>query len=259
MKPYWSSDKHGLSLYLGDCLQVLPTLEAGNFDAVVTDPPYSIVNEFGVQKRLDGTRKLEFEWDKASTPIDIAERIAAALSMCHIKSGMFVFCGTDQVGDLLPVFRSAGFIPKPAAWVKKCPPPAMPGTWWPSGFELAFYGYRHGAYFGDDDPKRSNVFVFDGYRHGQPGKVDHPTQKPLALIECVLSAVCPRDGIALEPFAGSGTTLVAAYRTGRKAIGIEIEEKYCEIAAKRLEREIAQGRIEFEKPPMRRQEELFTE
>jgi site-specific DNA-methyltransferase (adenine-specific) len=78
--------------------------------------------------------------------------------------------------------------------------------------------------------------VADSYRHGNPGKVNHPTQKPFGVIEPLIKGSSPINGIILDPFMGSGTTLVCAKRLSRKAVGIEIEEKYCEIAAKRLER-----------------------
>lgn len=83
-----------------------------------------------------------------------------------------------------------------------------------------------------------NVLTFDSYRYGQPGKVDHPTQKPVGLVNTLLMASTRLDDVVLDPFAGSGTTLVAAKALGRKAIGIEIEERYCEIAAKRLAQEV---------------------
>jgi hypothetical protein len=79
------------------------------------------------------------------------------------------------------------------------------------------------------------VFTLNRVAIATDGAV-HPTQKPLALMRWCLSFV--PDGTILDPFMGSGTTLVAAKQLGRKAIGIEIEERYCEIAVKRLAQEI---------------------
>ena len=102
------------------------------------------------------------------------------------------------------------------------------------------YAYRRSPWFGDTDRKRSNVFVHDTYRHGQPGSVDHPTQKPLTLMRRIVAAIGDESLVGIDQFCGSGSTLVAAKQLGRKCIGIEIDEKYCEIAANRLRQEVLQ-------------------
>lgn len=230
----------GQTIIHGDCLDVLPLLDGIEVDAVCTDPPYGIVNEFGTNDG-NGLRTMQFEWDSPQITFVVLAALRESFSRCKPSAGCFVFCGGDQFGLVIEVVRRSGFVAKPASWVKECPPPAGMGNWWPSGFELAVYGYRRGAYFGDKNPKRSNVFVSDSYRYGQPGKVDHPTQKPLGLVQRIVEAIVPPGGTFLEPFAGSGTALVAAKRTGRICIGIEREEKYCDLIANRLR----QGVLDF--------------
>ena len=85
---------------------------------------------------------------------------------------------------------------------------------------------------------KSNVLSQDAYRFGKPGKVDHPTQKPLGCISPLIYASSFKGDLILDPCVGSGTTLRAAKDLSRRAIGIEIEERYCEIAANRLAQEV---------------------
>jgi site-specific DNA-methyltransferase (adenine-specific) len=82
------------------------------------------------------------------------------------------------------------------------------------------------------------VLSADNFRHGQPGKLGHPTQKPISIIAPLIRCSASEGEVVLDPFMGSGTTLRAAKDLGRKAIGIEIEERYCEIAAKRMAQEV---------------------
>lgn len=231
--------RDGVTLIHGDCLDV----DAAGIcpsDCMVTDPPYGIVNSFGMNVG-NGTRRLEFDWDSPEITATVVRALALWLPRVRPKGSAFCFCGGDQFGAIMATIRSHGFVTKPAVWLKQCPPPPGKGNWWPSGFELAVYGYRSSAWFGDEDPKRCNVFTYDSYRHGQPGKVNHPTQKPLDLMVRLVDSLCPPTGRVLDLFCGSGSTLVAAKRLGRMALGIEVDERYAEIAAKRLE----QGVLDF--------------
>lgn len=236
----WKRIEHigDATLYLGDCLEILP--HVGEVDAVVTDPPYGILNKFGDQVRRDGTRALSFHFDKGE---ESTAAVLRAIEETASAPTAFVFCGGDQFGRVLDALRATGRTSKPAVWVKECPPPPFPGNWWPSACEFACYGFRSGAYFGDKDPKRSNVFVADAMRHGNPEKNGHPTQKPLGLMSRICSAIVPPNGVALDPFMGSGTTGVACANLGRKFIGIELEERYFDIACERIAAAYAQGRL----------------
>jgi len=231
------------TLYFGNCLEVLPGIaHFGAIGAVITDPPYAIPHDFGIQIRKDGSRRCPaFPWDKAEQAggvvLDVV-RLCAPLADAH-----FWFCGFNQISHIAEVLRAAGITDKLAVWVKTCPPPAMPGNWWPSGAELAVYGYRGGAWFGDTNTKRSNVFYSDSYRHGQPGKEDHPTQKPLGLVTKLVESLARPFCTVLDPFMGSGTTGHAAINAGRRFIGIECERKYFDIACERIENVQRQVRL----------------
>ena len=84
--------------------------------------------------------------------------------------------------------------------------------------------------------------------HGQPGQVDHPTQKPLGLISWNIDRTVAPDALALDPFMGSGTTGVACAKLGRRFIGIEIEPKYFDIACRRIEAAYRQADLFIKQP-----------
>ena len=164
-----------------------------------------------------------------------------AIEIAFAKVQSFhIFCSADNFGVITSIARNLEFTAKQWAWVKKYHAPPMPRNWWPSSFELAAYGYRPGAWFGDTNGYRCNVYHSDTYRHGvRPSeKVDHPTQKWLPMMAHLVRSLVEPGKTLIDPFAGSGSTLVAAKHEKRQAIGIEIEERYCEIAAKRLSQEV---------------------
>ena len=181
---------------------------------------------------------MQFQMDQGGESLPmVIEGLTLAFPLVN---AFHVFCAIEHYGAIAAVARSERFTPKPWARLKLCPPPPMPGNWWPSAFEVAMYGYRPGAWFGDDGAKRKNVYVADGYRFGirADEKVDHPTQKWLPMISYIVSAIAPPGSTVLDPFMGSGTTLVAAKALERRAIGVDIEERYCEMAANRLAQEV---------------------
>jgi DNA modification methylase len=220
------------TLYLGDCREILPTL--GNVDAVITDPPFEIKNKFGTSS-MYGFRRMEFHFDiKGVTDEVVIPALDDAFDKCN---AFHVFCDPEQYAGIANIARAKGFTPKPWAKQKLCSPPPMPGNWWPSSFELAMYGYKPCAYFGDKSAKRKNMMVFDSYRHSirASEKEDHPTQKWLPMMLYLVNTMIKDGGTALDPFMGSGSTGVACTNLGRRFIGIELEPRYFDIACRRIE------------------------
>ena len=239
MKPYCEAGT--VSVYHGDSNEILPTLEINKPTVLITDPPYALEHSFGVYKsrKGKGTRRLEFDFNKKGTA---TKEVIPILDTALINVSSFhVFCGSRQFGTFADIANKHKFTVKQWAWVKSYPPPPPPQTWWPNAFELALFGFRPGAYFGDDNTKRQNIYVGDNLRHGQrpSEKTKHPTQKPLPMIQYIVESLTHPGITVLDPFAGSGTTLIAARIMNCPAIGIEINEEYCEIIAKRLQ----QGRL----------------
>lgn len=207
MTPYYDED--GITIYHADCLEILPWLVG---DVVITDPPYGT----GYAPR-GGLKAGTLDFGSADTPTwDIFDPTWLA----HWGGPAAVFTGIRFVYTLALHMAADGLL----IYAKSNPNPLG------SSYEpCVTRGFAAGG--------RQHFTAYNAFN----GQV-HPTQKPLDLMQWIVGLAPP--GVVLDPFMGSGTTLVAAKREGRKAIGIEIEERYCEIAVQRL----AQGVLEFGDP-----------
>lgn len=230
-------------LILGDCRDVLPTL--GPVDAVIGDPPYSVsVPGSKVAGRPGkGVRNLDFfagDDDWAAMTALVADAFAKAAQLEPLT--VIAWCGHRQIGPLVEMLERAGYSTRMLFWRKRCPPPAPPGSGFAQAVEQAVYGYKPGRAWNGGQYEH-NVFDADSYRFGQPGKVDHPTQKPLSLMHWNVGALTRVGETVLDPFMGSGTTGVACALTDRSFIGIEREPSYFDIACRRIEEAYKQPRL----------------
>jgi hypothetical protein len=208
VKPYFERD--GIRIFHADCRDVLPGLAA--VDLVLTDPPYGV-----------GVDYLSYI-DSATA---LADLIAACLPEClRLGTGGVVWFGATPT-----MARDLAMMPTAPQRILV----------WRVTFSLAGARangmfYRWHPIYAWQLPKRHdgpNQDILSEPAAGHCGWF-HPGTKPLPLMRR-LAGFAPVDGTILDPFMGSGTTLRAAMDLGRKAIGIEIEERYCEIAAKRLD------------------------
>jgi len=216
MKPYYQDS--AVTIYHGDCREIVPTL--GKFDLLLTDPPYGIKLNVANARFSGGSEKTKSKRGKSisfknRTPIigddkDFDPSFLVALNCPKI------IWGWNNFPNLLP--RGACLV-----WIKIND--AAFGSFL-SDAELAWMSKGHGVYCFKD---LSNA--------GITKQRFHPTQKPIPLMNWCISFF-PKSKTILDPFAGSGTTGRAAKDLGRKATLIEMEEKYCEIAAKRMEQEV---------------------
>jgi len=202
MQPYYQHN--GITIYHGSCLDVLLTLTTAEY-ALVTDPPYGIeAAKRGAHSSIrDNELWPEQDWDNERQP----EAVAQALRLCSSAA----VWGGNFYTDVLPV--SSGWL----AWVK---PEAE------TGFTLADMELCWTS-----QPIAARI-----KRYARRDGNLHPTQKPIVIMKWTIQFV--GAGVILDPFMGSGTTLVAAKQLGRQAIGIELNEQYCEVAAKRLQQEV---------------------
>ena len=206
MKPYYQDS--ACTIFHGDCREILPQLP--KVDLVLTDPPYGIGRDgskFSTGPTGGGRKAYEFlGWDKMRPPKEIFDLIFLVSSSQIIWGGNY-FC------DILP--------------------PTMRWLVWDKGQRIA---QSDGELAWTSEQKALRIFTENRMAIQQDGAV-HPTQKPESLFKWCLNFF-PEAKTILDPFMGSGTTLRAAKDLGRKAIGIEIEEKYCEIAVRRLKQEV---------------------
>lgn len=243
-----------VTLWLGDCLDVLPQLEP--VDHVITDPPFTQRTSENSRSGAVGDgyvgirdRRIGFNGIDGSE----AELVEWFVSLARRWS--VVFCALEQIGAYATAASSS--------WVR--------GTvWHRTNSAPQFTGDRPGqacegiAIMHRKGQKRWNrggtSLLYTGPTVNAVSDVDrgsgHPTMKPLWLMVALLADFTDEGETILDPFAGSGTTLVAAKLNGRKAIGIERDEKYCAIAAKRL-RETEPGRL-FDKLPKAKPQSLLS-
>ena len=246
MTPYYEQD--GITIYHGDCRDVLPTMKV---DCVVTSPPYNTLPRTAKASGLHADRKTGVNaWlTKASQSYsdslpesEYQDWLSSIVATClRVSKGIVWVNHKVRYRD--------GIAIHPA---RMLPFPIYSEVIWNRGGSMALncrrYAPSHETVLGFgaphfwDDATNSLMTVWSIVCGYDP--YDHPCAFPEELPRRLIASSCPIDGTALDPFMGSGTTLVAAKRLGRKAIGIELEEKYCEIAAKRL----AQGALPMEYP-----------
>ena len=203
------------TLYLGDCLDILPLLHKPN--VVITDPPYGM--NFVSNRRKEKYDKIENDnsTDIAKTVID--------WSIKNAKNSVYAFGRWENIADY----------PKPKSvitWVKNNHGAGDLCHEHSRQTELIFFYPCQNHSWGGARP--TDVVYAD-----RTGNINHPTEKPELLMRKIIGWT--NGTLILDPFMGSGTTGVACVQTNKHFIGIEINEKYFDIACKRIELELAQG------------------
>jgi len=207
IKPYYSEP--GIEIYHGDCRDILPHLP--KVDLVLTDPPYGIGKVYG---------------EYIDTDANLLHIIQSVMPMLFIVSKRIV---------ITPGVNNVSIYPKPdwiLAWVYGTT--NTYGGWGFSSWQ-PILAYGKDPYLQNGMGARMDII----YDSKTPAKNEHPCPKPETFTrKLLLRASALSSDTILDPFMGSGTTLVAAKQLGRKAIGIEIEKKYCDIAIDRLRQEV---------------------
>jgi len=214
MKPYYQDSY--VTIYHGDCREILPELP--KVDLVLTDPPYGI--NYQSARRTDWQRKPKIQNDK-EYPLWIFNDIRP-------NNALLVFCRWE----ILPL------LPQPKSFI----------VWDKLRHSMGDLQHEYGRQW-----EAIAFYPFEGHHFINrpkdvirsacvpPNSLTHPNEKPEGLI---LQLMVSNEGdLILDPFLGSGTTCYCAKKLNRKSIGIEIEEKYCEIAAKRCSQSVMELNI----------------
>lgn len=212
-----------VTLYHGDCLEQTEWLAA---DVLVTDPPYGVAGALSSgwkgrkPKHWTPTHDRNVLWDKT---LDV--RNAALKAWGARPAAVF---GSPRRLDDIPAYREV-----PLVWDKGEVGMGDTSFPWRPSWEPVYVS-------GEGWVGARTSAVLRHHIHAGFAKTEgHPTPKPVALMVAIITKA--PAGVIADPFAGSGSTLVAAKQLGRRAIGVELEERYCEIAAKRL----SQGVLDF--------------
>ncbi len=235
--PYYSEP--GMTIYHGDCRDILPFLDT--VDVVITDPPYGVTSLswdrrveawasllpaptvwcfgsfrfFMEETFLDWTYAQELVWEKHNGSNFMNDRFKRVHELIvQFYRGSWANIYKQAVYTPTAIKRTVQTKRRPVHWGHHNDAP----------YELEVGG-----------PRLMRSVLYAPSCHD---KAIHPTQKPVEIVSPLIAYSCPVGGTVLDPFMGSGTTLRAAKDLGRQAIGIEIEENYCEIAVKRLAQEV---------------------
>lgn len=234
MIPYYSQDN--LTIYHGDAREILPSLGSGIARLILTDPPYNVSEDDADIKDLHGNAvyggQRDFgQWDREWDPMDL---LVPAERLLYTGGSLIAFCSDWLLShykqyDLL---KSRGTM----VWDKvNAPPSYRPG--YMSYTEWIVWLQKPGApIVWNGGGAVSNILRFNRCSGGE--RTAHPTQKPLDLIENLMARHSHKGDLIIDPYMGSGTTLRAAKNLGRRAIGIELDERWCELAAKRLGQDV---------------------
>jgi DNA modification methylase len=222
MKPYY--EHAGITIYHGDCREVLPQIQ--NVDLLCTDPPYGIkaaakeAFENGVKRHMTGLvagkciPKRDYgdaDWDDEPVSIELLNSYVQKASFQIIFGGNYFNLGSARCYLIWDKLRGdTHYADAELAWTN------LDTT-------VRVIRWRWNGFLTENDERDQRI---------------HPTQKPVVVMRWAIQQAPEGCKTILDPFMGSGTTLYAAKLLGRRAIGIEIEEKYCEIAAKRLSQEV---------------------
>ncbi|MGV8892836.1 MAG: DNA-methyltransferase [Burkholderiaceae bacterium] len=231
----------------------LARIPDGSIDLIVADPPYGLGKDYGNDSdKLDAAGYLAWS----------TQWIDAVLPKLKAKGSLYLFLTWRNAPEIFVMLKQRMTMVNEIIWDRRVPSMGGSTRSFTSVHDtIGFFAMEKGYYFDldairipyDAETKKArsrSIFVGAkwlelGYNpkdlwsvsrlhREHPERADHPTQKPLEIVERIIRASCPPDGVVLDPFMGSGTTAVAARRCGRNFAGFELNPEYCDIIDKRL-------------------------
>ncbi len=252
LKPYFEDNSNRFCLFRKDTLEFLDMLQPNSIDMIFADPPYFLSNggischagrrvsvnkgDWDKSKGIEETHKFNFEW----------------LRLCQ---DLLTDNGTIWVSGTSHVIFSIGFamqqlgfkILNDIAWYKVNPPPNLSCRYFTHATETVLWAAknknsRHCFNYPLMKQMNKNKQMQSLWSIKAPGRDEklqgkHPTQKPLELLDRIILASTKKNDVILDPFAGSSTTGIAAYRLGRKFVGVDNNKEYLELSKRRFETE----------------------
>ena len=255
MKTYFQNKKASIKLYKGNCFPIMDELIKNKikFDTIFADPPYFLSND-GItchSGRMVSVNK--GDWDKSK---GIMENFNFNLEWMSKCQKLLKDEGTLWVSGTLHIIYSVGYAAQildmkflnNIIWEKPNPPPNLSCRFFTHSTEtILWFGKSKNSKhkFNYNIMKKLNggkqmkdVWRFTSPKKNEKEEGRHPTQKPILLLDYILKSSTDKGGLVLDPFCGSGTTGVACIVNDRSFIGIEKEEKYCELSKKRFKKKL---------------------
>jgi site-specific DNA-methyltransferase (adenine-specific) len=216
MKPYY--EHAGITIFHGDCREILPTLDV--VDAVVTDPPFGISFDRATWS------------DSPEAYPDLMRWLVAESNRIVPVGFVFVFQGMPNAPRWHEWFPPEYRIFAACNNFAQIRPTGVWHSWDPVVF------WRNGPNSGRNSGHVNRDYFVGNVAGVFSEKSGHPCPRPIDTMKHICQLATAPSGLIVDPFMGSGSTLLAAKETDRRAVGIEIEERYCEIAARRLSQEV---------------------
>jgi len=208
----------------GDCLEVLPTLEVNTFDLLLSDPPY------GMDFKSGWSKQNKIQNDKIEDTISLFENtLKLSVPLLKDNAHFYLFGNIDYMPQIKPIIEKYLTLKNILIWDRKVIGMGDLKTYGNS-YDIVYFGYNK-IWKDLNGPRDRDILEFNRV---VPSKMMHPTEKPLDLLEYIIKKSTNENDKILEPFAGGGSTLLAAKNTNRMATGIEIEEEYFNLIIEKI-------------------------